>query len=57
MSEFRSAYSGHVRHTSPTGNGHEPEYGYKVTETGRELVKPAKATSMHSSKADWRKPK
>ena len=39
MSEFRSAYSGHVRHTSLTGNGHEPEYEYKVTETGRELVK------------------
>ena len=39
MSEFRSAYSGHARHTSPTGNGHEPEYEYKVTETGRELVK------------------
>ena len=39
MTEFRSAYSGHVRHTSLTGNGHEPEYEYKVTETGRELVK------------------
>ena len=39
MSEFRSAYSGHVRHTSLTGNGHEPEYQYNVTETGRELVK------------------
>ena len=39
MSEFRSAYSGHVRHTSLTGNGHEPEYEYKVTEAGRELVK------------------
>ena len=39
MSEFRSAYSGHVRHTRLTGNGHEPEYEYKVTETGRELVK------------------
>ena len=39
MSEFRSAYSGHVRHTSLTGDGHEPEYEYKATETGRELVK------------------
>lgn len=39
MSKFRSAYSSHVRHTSLTGNGHEPEYEYKVTETGRELVK------------------
>ena len=39
MNEFRSAYSGHVRHMSLTGNGHEPEYEYKVTETGRELVK------------------
>lgn len=39
MSEFRSAYSGHVRHTSLTGNGHEPEYEYKVTDEGRELVK------------------
>ena len=38
MSKFRSAYSGHVRHTSLTGDGHEPEYEYKVTETGRELV-------------------
>lgn len=39
MSEFRSAYSGQVRHTSPTGNGHEPKYEYKVTDEGRELVK------------------
>lgn len=39
MSEFRSAYSGQVRHTSPTGDGHEPEYEYRITETGRELVK------------------
>lgn len=39
MSEFRSAYSGQVRHTSLTGNGHEPEYEYKVTDEGRELVK------------------
>lgn len=39
MSEFRSAYNGQVRHTSPTGNGHEPEYEYKVTDEGRELVK------------------
>lgn len=39
MSEFRSAYSGQERRTSPTGDGHEPEYEYKVTETGRELVK------------------
>lgn len=39
MSEFRSAYSGQVRHTSLTGNGREPEYQYKVTETGRELMK------------------
>lgn len=39
MSEFRSAYSGQVRHTSLTGNGHEPEYEYKVTKEGRELVK------------------
>lgn len=39
MSKFRSAYSGHVRHTSLTGNGHEPEYEYKVTDKGRELVK------------------
>lgn len=39
MSEFRSAYSGQVRHTSLTGDGHEPEYEYKVTDEGRELVK------------------
>lgn len=39
MSNFRSAYSGQVRHTSLTGNGREPEYEYKVTEDGRELVK------------------
>ena len=39
MSKFRSAYSGQERRTSPTGDGHEPEYEYKVTETGRELVK------------------
>lgn len=39
MSEFRSAYSGQVRHTSLTGNGREPEYEYKVTDEGRELVK------------------
>lgn len=39
MSDFRSAYSGQVRHTSATGNGREPEYEYKVTENGRELVK------------------
>lgn len=39
MSEFRSAYSGQVRRTSLTGNGHEPEYEYKVTDEGRELVK------------------
>lgn len=39
MTEFRSAYSGQVRHTSLTGNGHEPEYEYKVTDEGRELVK------------------
>lgn len=39
MSEFRSAYSGQVRHTSMTGNGREPEYEYKVTDEGRELVK------------------
>lgn len=39
MSEFRSAYSGQVRHTSLTGNGHEPEYGYQLKDTGRELVK------------------
>lgn len=39
MSEFRSAYSGQLKHTSPTGNGHEPEYEYKVTDDGRELVK------------------
>lgn len=39
MNEFRSAYSGQVRHTSLTGNGREPEYQYKVTETGRELMK------------------
>ncbi|QRV61618.1 VP3 [Gokushovirinae sp.] len=39
MNEFRSAYSGQVRHTSLTGNGHEPEYEYKVTDEGRELVK------------------
>ena len=36
MSKFRSAYSGQVRHTSLTGNGHEPEYEYKVTDEGRE---------------------
>ena len=39
MSKFRSAYSGQVRHTSLTGNGHEPGYEYKVTDEGRELVK------------------
>lgn len=39
MNEFRSAYSGQVRHTSLTGDGHEPEYEYKVTDEGRELVK------------------
>ena len=39
MSKFRSAYSGQVGHTSLTGNGHEPEYEYKVTDEGRELVK------------------
>lgn len=39
MSEFRSAYSGQVRHTSRTGNGHEPEYEYQLKDTGRELVK------------------
>lgn len=39
MSEFRSAYSGQVRHTSLTGNGHEPEYEYKVTDEGKGLVK------------------
>lgn len=39
MSKFRSAYSGQERHTSLTGNGHEPEYEYKVTDEGRELVK------------------
>lgn len=39
MSEFRSAYSGQVRHTSLTGNGREPKYEYKVTDEGRELVK------------------
>lgn len=39
MSEFRSAYSGQVRHTSLTGNGHEPEYEYQLKDTGRELVK------------------
>ena len=39
MSEFRSAYSGHMRHTSLTGNGREPEYEYRVTDEGRELVK------------------
>jgi hypothetical protein len=39
MSNFRSAYSGQVRHTSLTGDGHEPEYGYQLKDTGRELVK------------------
>ena len=39
MSKYRSAYSGHVRHTSMTGNGREPEYEYRVTDEGRELVK------------------
>lgn len=39
MSKFRSAYSGQVRRTSLTGNGHEPKYEYKVTDEGRELVK------------------
>jgi hypothetical protein len=39
MSNFRSAYSGQIRHTSPTGNGHEPEYEYKLKDKGRELVK------------------
>lgn len=39
MSDFRSAYSGQIRHTSLTGNGREPEYEYKVTDDGRELVK------------------
>ena len=51
MSEFRNAYSGQVRHTSLTGNGREPEYEYRVTDEGRELVKPVKQTSMHSSRA------
>ena len=39
MSEFRSAYSGQVRYTSLTGDGHEPEYQYKVTDNGKELIK------------------
>ena len=39
MSEFRSAYSGQIRHTSRTSNGRGPEYEYKVTDEGRELVK------------------
>ena len=39
MSEFRSAYSGQVRHTSLTGNGREPEYEYQLKDKGRELVK------------------
>nr|DAI38346.1 MAG TPA: Scaffold protein [Microviridae sp.] len=39
MSEFRSAYSGQVRHKSLTGNGREPEYEYQLKEKGRELVK------------------
>lgn len=39
MSEFRSAYSGQVRHTSLTGNGRESEYEYRVTDEGRELIK------------------
>ena len=39
MSNFRSAYSGQVRHTSLTGNGREPEYEYQLTDAGRELTK------------------
>lgn len=39
MSKFRSAYSGQERRKSLTGNGREPEYEYKVTDEGRELVK------------------
>lgn len=39
MSDFRTAYSGQQRAYSLTGDGHEPEYEYKVTDKGKELVK------------------
>lgn len=39
MSNFRTAYSGQQRAYSLTGDGHEPEYEYKVTDKGKELVK------------------
>lgn len=39
MSNFRTAYSGQLRAYSLTGDGHEPEYEYKVTDKGKELVK------------------
>lgn len=39
MSNFRTAYSGQQRAYSLTGDGHEPEYEYKVTDNGKELVK------------------
>ena len=39
MSNFRTAYSGQQRAYSRTGDGHEPEYEYKVTDKGKELVK------------------
>lgn len=39
MSNFRTAYSGQQRAYSLTGDGHEPEYEYKVTDGGKELVK------------------
>lgn len=39
MSNFRTAYSGQQRAYSLTGDGHEPEYEYKVTDEGKELVK------------------
>ena len=47
MIKFRSAYSGQERHASPTGNGHEPEYEYKVTDEGRELIKTGE-TDIHA---------
>lgn len=39
MSNFRTAYSGQQRAYSLTGDGHEPEYEYKVTDKGKELVR------------------
>lgn len=46
--QFRTAYSGQIRKTTPTGSGMQNEYGYTIDKFGRKILKKTGETNLYA---------